>query len=168
MECLNYIQNLLNMGKGDSSERCDPWASCFQRNFNLLIDYSLFYILLKNFSRIWRRNLTTDGEGLQNLDLYSALRVFEQGEIFIVSHLLWHGASVFLVSSEGMPQSVTTLQHTRGWWGPVLTWNLTGCHLVAWSQAIISLGFIFTTCNIQSKGIELEINGTSIRRWKIQ
>jgi hypothetical protein len=31
---------------------------------------------------------TITGEGLQNLGLCSALRAFEQGEIFIVPHLL--------------------------------------------------------------------------------
>jgi hypothetical protein len=46
------------------------------------------------------------GEGLQNLGLCPALRAFEQEEIFIVPHLLWHGTSVFPVSSEGPPQSV--------------------------------------------------------------
>jgi hypothetical protein len=46
------------------------------------------------------------GEGLQNLGLCSAIRAFEQGRIFIVPHLLWHGALVFPVSSEGPPQSV--------------------------------------------------------------
>jgi hypothetical protein len=40
-------------------------------------------------------DVTITGEGLQNLGLCSALRAFEQGGIFIVSHLLWHGASVF-------------------------------------------------------------------------
>jgi hypothetical protein len=33
---------------------------------------------------------------------------FEQGGIFIVPHLLWHGASVFPVSSEGPPHSVAS------------------------------------------------------------
>jgi hypothetical protein len=33
-------------------------------------------------------DVTIAGEGLQNLDLCPALRAFEQGEIFIVSHLL--------------------------------------------------------------------------------
>jgi hypothetical protein len=33
-------------------------------------------------------DVTTAGEGLQNLGLYSALRAFEQGGIFIVPHLL--------------------------------------------------------------------------------
>jgi hypothetical protein len=46
------------------------------------------------------RDVTIAGERLQNFGLSSALRGFEQGGIFIVPHLLWHGASVFPVSSE--------------------------------------------------------------------
>jgi hypothetical protein len=53
---------------------------------------------------------TTAGEGLQNLGLCSALTAVEQGGIFIVPHLLWHGDSVFPVSTEGPPH----LRHTRG------------------------------------------------------
>jgi hypothetical protein len=51
-----------------------------------LIDYLRFYIPLKNFSLYG--DVTIAGEGLQNLGLCSALRAFEQGGIFIVSHLL--------------------------------------------------------------------------------
>jgi hypothetical protein len=53
-----------------------------------LIDYLLFYmyISLKNFSLCG--DVTIAGEGLQNLGLCSALRVFEQRWIFIVPHLL--------------------------------------------------------------------------------
>jgi hypothetical protein len=62
-------------------------------------------------SRIFHlhENVIIVGEGLQNLGLIvcSALRAFEQGGIFIVPHLLWHGASVFPVSSEGPPHSDT-------------------------------------------------------------
>jgi hypothetical protein len=50
-------------------------------------------------------DITIAGDGLQNLSLCSVLRAFEQGGIFIVPHLLWHGTSVFLVSSEGPPNS---------------------------------------------------------------
>jgi hypothetical protein len=42
------------------------------------------------------------------IGLSSALRAFEQGGIFIVPHLLWHGTSVFPVSSEGPPHSVAS------------------------------------------------------------
>jgi hypothetical protein len=45
----------------------------------------------------------------------SVLRAFEQGGIFIVSHLLWHGVSVFPVSSEGPPHSVASY-NTQGVW----------------------------------------------------
>jgi hypothetical protein len=53
------------------------------------------------------------GKGLQNLGLCSALRAFEQGGIFIVPHLLWHGTSVFSVSSEGPPHLIASYD-TRG------------------------------------------------------
>ena len=53
-------------------------------------------------------DVATAGEGLQNLGLCSALRAFEQGGIFIVPHLLWHGTSVFPVSSEWPPHSVAS------------------------------------------------------------
>jgi hypothetical protein len=53
-------------------------------------------------------DVTTAGEGLQNLGLCSALRAFEQGGIFIVPHLLWHGTSVFPVSFEGLPHLVAS------------------------------------------------------------
>jgi hypothetical protein len=58
-------------------------------------------------------DVTIAGEGLQNLGLCSALRAFEQGGIFVVPHLLWHGTSVFPVSSEGSPHLVASYD-TRG------------------------------------------------------
>jgi hypothetical protein len=54
-----------------------------------LLNYSLFYVPL---------------EGLQKLGLCLALKASEQGGIFIV----WHGALVFPVSSEGPSHSVAT------------------------------------------------------------
>jgi hypothetical protein len=53
-------------------------------------------------------DVTIAGEGLGNLGLCSTLRAFEQGGIFIVPHLLWHGASVFPISSEGPPHSIAS------------------------------------------------------------
>jgi hypothetical protein len=47
-------------------------------------------------------------EGLQNVGLCSVLRAFEQGGIFIVPHLLWHGASVFFRSHPKEIQSPLT------------------------------------------------------------
>jgi hypothetical protein len=58
-------------------------------------------------------DVTIAGEELQSLGLYSALRAFEQGGIYIVPHLLWHGASVFSVSSERPPFLVASYD-TRG------------------------------------------------------
>jgi hypothetical protein len=52
-----------------------------------LIDYLLFYVLLNNITLIYG-DITIAGEGLNNLGLCSALRAFEQGEIFIMPHLL--------------------------------------------------------------------------------
>jgi hypothetical protein len=46
-----------------------------------------FYVSLKNFHLYG--DVTIAGEGVQNSGLCSALRAFEQGEIFIVPHLLW-------------------------------------------------------------------------------
>jgi hypothetical protein len=61
------------------------------------------------------------------LGLGSALRAFEQGEIFIAPHLLWHRALVFPVSFEWSP----LIRHTQGCGGFILTQILTGPHLVA-------------------------------------
>jgi hypothetical protein len=58
-----------------------------------LIDYLLFYVPFKNFSLICRRHHCRWKHA--KLDLCSALRAFEQGGIFIVPHLLWHGPSFF-------------------------------------------------------------------------
>ena len=69
-----------------------------------LIDYLLFYVPPRIFHSYG--DVTNAGEGLQNLGLCSALRAFEQGGIFFVPHLLWHGASVFPVSSEWPPHLV--------------------------------------------------------------
>jgi hypothetical protein len=44
-------------------------------------------------------DVTTAGEGLQNLGLCSALMVFEQGGIFIMPLLRCNGASGFLIAS---------------------------------------------------------------------
>jgi hypothetical protein len=75
--------------------------------FVWLIGYLRFYVPLKNFSLIWRRHHS------RWLGLCSALTAFEQGGIFIVPHLLWHGTSVYPVSSEGPAHSVASYD-TRG------------------------------------------------------
>jgi hypothetical protein len=77
-----------------------------------MIDWLLIYSFTSS-SRIFHiyGDVTIAGEGwkgLQNLSLCPALWAFEQGGIFIVPHLLWHGASVFPVSSEGPPHLVAS------------------------------------------------------------
>jgi hypothetical protein len=72
--------------------------------------YWLIIYCLTSRSRIFHihGDVTITGEGLQNLGLCLALRAFEQGGIFIVPHLLWHGASDFPVSSKGPPHAVAS------------------------------------------------------------
>jgi hypothetical protein len=96
------------------------------RQFSDLIDWLINYGLLY-CSRIVHLygDVTTTVEGLQNLGLCSALRAFKQGGIFIVPYLLWHGTSVFPVSSEGPPHSVASYD-TRGCGGSILIRILKG------------------------------------------
>jgi hypothetical protein len=56
-------------------------------------------------------DVTIANEGLQNLDLSSARRVFEQGGIFIVPNLLWRNLG-FPFSSEEPSHSVAFDEHT--------------------------------------------------------
>jgi hypothetical protein len=75
---------------------------------NKVIDWVDWLIIYCFTSRSWIFHwYGVTGEGMQNLGLFSALRVFEQGGVFIVCHvhLLWHGTSVFPVSSEGPPRT---------------------------------------------------------------
>jgi hypothetical protein len=109
---------------------------------NWLIDGLRFYVPLKNFSLIWRRHH-------YRWCLCSALRAFEQGGIFIVPHLLWHGASVFQVSSDGPPfQSPLTIRKRmwRTYSNPDITGPhlYTSCDLQGDAEAQIPLGSILT------------------------
>jgi hypothetical protein len=73
------------------------------------IDWLIIYCFtshLKIFHLFLYGNVTITSEGLWNLSLCLALRAFEQRVIFIVPHPLRLGASVFSVSSEGLPHSV--------------------------------------------------------------
>jgi hypothetical protein len=86
------------------------------RRVDWLIDRLIIYSFTSR-SRIVHLygNVTIAGEGLQNLGLCSALRVLEQGGIFIVPNLMWQGASVFPVSSEGPPPH-SPLRTRKGMW----------------------------------------------------
>ena len=89
------------------------WNVCNHRrdengNWKFLF-FSLIIYCFTSCSRIFHLygDVTFTGEGLQNLGLCLALKAFQQVGIFIVPHLMWHGASVFPVPSEGLPHSVT-------------------------------------------------------------
>jgi hypothetical protein len=75
----------------------------------MLVDWLISYGFTSR-SRIFHLygDVTIAGEGLQNLGLWSAKSAFEQWGVFIVPHLLWHGTSVFPVSSEGLPYLVAS------------------------------------------------------------
>jgi hypothetical protein len=70
-----------------------------------MIDWLIDYLRFTFRSRIFHLygDVSIASGGLQNLGLSSALRAFEHGGIFIVPHLLWHGASVSPVQSKGPP-----------------------------------------------------------------
>jgi hypothetical protein len=68
-------------------------------------------ILTRILMSYLHEEVTISCEGLQHLDLFSVL--------------LWHGTSVFPVSSEGPPHLI---RHTRGYGGSILTRILTGYH----------------------------------------
>jgi hypothetical protein len=106
-----------------------------QKNIDWLINWLIDYCFTSR-SRIFHLygDVTIASWGLQNIGLCSALRAFEQGEICIVPHQLWHGTSVFPVSSE-VPPLGRLLQHTRGCRGSVLTWILRG-HLSVISRLL--------------------------------
>jgi hypothetical protein len=104
-----------------------PQRKHYQITYYHIIDWLIIYGFT-SLSRIFHLygDVTIAVEGLQNLGLCSALRAFEQGGIFIVPHLLWHGTSVFPVSSDGLPHSVASFD-TRGVCGGfILTRILTG------------------------------------------
>jgi hypothetical protein len=79
---------------------------CIKIVYVLLLHYH-FYLLVYG-------DVTITGDGLQNIGLCLALRTFEQGGVFIVPHLLWHGAPVFPVSFEEPPHSVASYDTQGG------------------------------------------------------
>jgi hypothetical protein len=99
--------------KNNNNVRKNLWkknCEIYNANFDWLIIYGF-----PSHSRIFHLygDVTIAGDGLQNLGLCLVLRAFEQGGIFIVPHLLWHGTSVFPILSEGPPHLVA-FYDTRG------------------------------------------------------
>jgi hypothetical protein len=126
------------------------WRGIICRNAHLahqnwyrisLIDWLIDWLIIYCFtscSRIFllHGDVTIAGEGLQHLGLRSALRAFEQGGIFIVPHLLWHGTWVYCGLIRRTTPFSRLLQHTRGCGGSILTRILTG----PYKLHILSLG----------------------------
>ena len=79
---------------------------CFSAAHQLVIICLFIY----SFISLNGEDVAIFGECLQNLGPCSRhlIPVCEQGEIFIVPHLLSHGPSVFAVPSEGPPNLVTS------------------------------------------------------------
>ena len=55
-------------------------------------------------------NVTLTDEGMQNVDIYSALTAFHQGGIDIVPHLMLQGISSFLVVLSSGPPSLVVIK----------------------------------------------------------
>jgi hypothetical protein len=100
---------------------------CCRMYIGKLIDWLIDYCFPSR-SRIFHLygDVTIAGEGLQNLGLCSVLRAFDQGGIFIVPHLLWHGTSVFPGLIRRTAQVSRLLRHAWGCGGPIITRFLTG------------------------------------------
>jgi hypothetical protein len=99
------------------------------------------WLIIKGFtsrSRIFHlyEDVIIAGEGLQNLGLCSALRAFEQGEIFIVPHLLWHGPPFFRSHPKDRPNQTPLTTH-MGMWRSILTRILTGTRRIQFIEHII-------------------------------
>jgi hypothetical protein len=73
-----------------------------------MVSWLIYCYCFTSRSRIFHQyeDVTIASTKLRSMRL--ALRAFELGGIFIVPHLLWHGATIFPVSSEGPPHSVTS------------------------------------------------------------
>jgi hypothetical protein len=87
--------------------------------------FAVLRLTQEYFTYIYGNNTIT-GERLQNIGLCSALRAFEQGGIFIVPHLMWHGTWFFQSHLKDLQSPLTT--HKGVWmiysnpdphgWGP--------------------------------------------------
>jgi hypothetical protein len=102
------------------------WAS-ISLTFSPFFDFIwLIIYFFTSYSRIFylHGDVTTAGEGLQNLGLCSALRASEHGDIFIVPNLLWHRIWVFSVSDEESPHLVTSNDNK----GILMTYSIPDPH----------------------------------------
>jgi hypothetical protein len=95
------LHRTIPLGMGLPNVSTGPFFPCWElwiQSKNTIV-CSFVYSHTSNFSAIWWLS-PLPVTGLQILGLCSALGAFKQGGIFIVSHLLRHGTSVYTVSSE--------------------------------------------------------------------
>jgi hypothetical protein len=85
---------------------------------SLLIDYLVFYVMIKNISIIWTGDITITGEGQQNLGLCSALGAFEQGDHATPAVTRGLGLSGLIRRTAPFNR---LLRHTREYGGSILT-----------------------------------------------
>jgi hypothetical protein len=88
------------------------------------IDWFLFYVPRKNSSLTWRRHHYR-WRAAKFRPMLGA-QGLEQGKIFTVPHLLWHGTSVFRGLIWRTAPFSCLLRHTSECGGPILTRILTG------------------------------------------
>jgi hypothetical protein len=108
---INFVLIVLKLG---------DWLIIVLPSADWLIDYCIMFRSIED--------VTIIGERLQNLGLCSASRAIEQGGIFVVPHLLWHGPPFFRSHLKGSPiQSLLRTQ--KGMWRiysnpdpPVVKW----------------------------------------------
>jgi hypothetical protein len=70
-----------------------------------ICSYLLYYVSVKNFSLVWRRHHCS-WRAAEFTPMFSAQGLWAGRMFFTVPHLLWHGALVFLVLFESLPNSV--------------------------------------------------------------
>jgi hypothetical protein len=116
-KCMNRVTTVISL----------PTRRCWTPNLGLYVTWRLHIYRLMSRSRIFllHGDVTIAGEGLHNLGLCSALRVFERGGILIVPHLLWHGTSVSRSHPKDRPIQSPHTTH-KGMWRIYCNPNLHG------------------------------------------
>ena len=108
LDSLNYVlaEKIVETASDDTD--CLSW----------LIDYIVFYVMIKNISIIWTGDVTITGEGQQNLGLCSVLKAFEQEDRATPAATWSLGLSGLIRRSAPFNR---LLRHTREYGGSILT-----------------------------------------------
>ena len=91
-------------------------------------------------------NVTINGEGLQNLGLFSAPVAFWREEISIVPHLLWLRTSI-----------TSSLKTSKVYWRTITSWILTGMSKLKY----------FACYNYNTSIVCVSINVQTLRTWTL-